>query len=263
MSSDLRIADVAARAGITTATVRYYERIGVLPSPVRADNGYRTYDDRTVERLAFIRRAKHLGCTLDEISDLTTAWDGGECGPIQDRLRSLVTDKLALAQREIIDLVTVTADLRRAAAALERHRPTGSCDERCGCINDPLPSDPTPAEHPISLTPTRNGARDETVACMLPANRLAERVEQWNRLLADNQHVLDAAVSRTAIEGGLRLGFRAGIDAGEIARLAAAEQDCCRFFSFTITIDRHGLALDITAPDDGLPAVHALFGAPT
>jgi len=60
MSTTLRIAEVADRAGITTATVRYYERIGVLPPAPRAGNGYRSYDEHTVERLAFINRAKHL-----------------------------------------------------------------------------------------------------------------------------------------------------------------------------------------------------------
>ena len=46
----------------------------------------------------------------------------------------------------------------------------------------------------------------------------------------------------------------------EIARLAAAEQDCCRFFAFALTIDRRGLAIEVRAPDDALPVLHALFG---
>jgi MerR family copper efflux transcriptional regulator len=98
MTNSLRIAEVADRVGISTATVRYYERIGVLPEPRRGDNGYRCYDEHTVERLEFIARAKQLGCTLDEIGELVVAWDGGECGPIQDRLRTVVADKLAAAQ---------------------------------------------------------------------------------------------------------------------------------------------------------------------
>jgi hypothetical protein len=71
------------------------------------------------DRLEFIARAKQLGFTLDEITDLVTAWDGGGCGPIQDRLRRLVADMLAVAQTEIFELVTLTADLRDATAALE------------------------------------------------------------------------------------------------------------------------------------------------
>ena len=90
MSAGLRIADVARRSGFSPATLRYYEEIGVLPAPPRTDGGYRSYDERTLVRLAFISRAKQLGCSLDEIADLSLAWDGGECGPVQDRLRRLV-----------------------------------------------------------------------------------------------------------------------------------------------------------------------------
>lgn len=252
MDTDLRIADVAKAAGISPATIRYYERIGVLPSPVRAGNGYRTYDDHTVERLAFIGRAKQLGCTLDEITGLTTAWDGGECGPIQDRLRGLVADKRATAQREIVELVTLSAELRDAAAALERHRPTGVCDERCGCISNPS-ADAAATECAVSPTADGCGPSDVPVACTLPADRMMERTNEWRRIIAATH-----PTTRSGIDGGVRLEFPSGTDISEIARLAVAEQDCCRFFSFTITIDARGIGLEVTGPDNALDAVHAL-----
>ena len=93
-----RIKDVADRSGFTAATLRYYEEIGLLPQPARTPAGYRLYDERTVERLAFIARAKQLGCSLEEIADLTLAWDGGQCGVVQDRLRTVVADKLGSAR---------------------------------------------------------------------------------------------------------------------------------------------------------------------
>ena len=99
---------MARRSGFTPATLRYYEEIGVLPAPPRTDGGYRSYDERTLERLAFIARAKQLGCSLEEIADLSVAWDGGECEPAQDRLRRLVAEKLATAQAEIVELMTLT-----------------------------------------------------------------------------------------------------------------------------------------------------------
>ena len=94
------------------------------------------YDDHTLERLAFISRAKQLGCSPDEIADLTVAWDGGRCGPVQDRLRAVVADKLATAQQQIVELMTLTSDLQRAAATLETRRPEVPCDDDCGCITD-------------------------------------------------------------------------------------------------------------------------------
>jgi DNA-binding transcriptional MerR regulator len=256
MTGSLRIAEVADRVGISTATVRYYERIGVLPAPERADNGYRVYDDRTVERLEFVVRAKQLGCTLEEITDLVTAWDGGECGPIQDRLRVLVADKLAAAQTEVVELVALTADLRRAAASLEQHRPTGRCDDRCGCITDTSDS---AAGRPTGLAFTAKPMSDDDtpIACTLRTDEVRGRLDDWNALVSGD------GVTRSKIPGGVRLVFGEPIDVAELARLAGAEQDCCRFFSFGIGIDRAGVTLEVTAPDDARDLVHAAFGAPS
>jgi DNA-binding transcriptional MerR regulator len=113
--TQLRIKDVAERSGFTPTTLRYYEEIGIVPAPQRSESGYRIYDERVLERLAFIARAKQLGCSLEEISELTLAWDGGRCGPVQDRLRVLVNDKINSAQRQIAEFISLTADLQRAA----------------------------------------------------------------------------------------------------------------------------------------------------
>ena len=88
MTTGLKIKEVADASGFTAATLRYYEQIGLLPEASRTPAGYRMYDQRTLDRLAFIARAKQLGCSLEEITGLTTAWDGGQCGPIQDRPRN-------------------------------------------------------------------------------------------------------------------------------------------------------------------------------
>src|SRR5918994_2179943 len=132
----MRIKEVAERTGFSAPTLRYYEEIGLLPAAARTAAGYRTYDEATVERLAFIGRAKQLGCSLEEIADLLTAWDGGRCGPVQDRLRTLVAAKLADAHAQIVELMTLSSELQRSAAALELHRPDGPCDDRCGCVTD-------------------------------------------------------------------------------------------------------------------------------
>jgi DNA-binding transcriptional MerR regulator len=61
-----------------------------MPAPDRTPSGYRQYDEQVLDRLAFIARAKQLGCSLDEVSELSVAWEGGKCGPVQDRLRTLL-----------------------------------------------------------------------------------------------------------------------------------------------------------------------------
>ena len=65
----MKIKEVADRSGFSPPTLRYYEEIGILPAPTRTPSGYRTYDERTLERLAFIARTKQLGCTLEEIAE--------------------------------------------------------------------------------------------------------------------------------------------------------------------------------------------------
>ena len=65
----LTIADAAARTGFPASTLRYYEQVGLI-EPERTASGYRVYDDRALLRLTFIGRAKALGLSLDEISEL-------------------------------------------------------------------------------------------------------------------------------------------------------------------------------------------------
>jgi MerR family copper efflux transcriptional regulator len=131
------IAEVAERSGFSPPTLRYYETIGLLPPPERGGNGYRVYGEATLERLGFITRAKQLGCSLEEIAELTQAWDDGHCAPVQQRLQAVIAGKVAEAQTRIGELTVLTADLQRAAAGLGAHTPDGPCDDSCGCVSTP------------------------------------------------------------------------------------------------------------------------------
>ena len=70
MMGPMRIGQLAHETGVSTKTVRYYETIGVLPEPDRASNGYRTYDQGSIERLRFIRNAQATGLTLTAITSI-------------------------------------------------------------------------------------------------------------------------------------------------------------------------------------------------
>lgn len=254
MSTGYKIKDVADRSGFTATTLRYYEEIGLLPEATRTPAGYRLYDDHTLDRLAFVARAKQLGCTLDEITDLTVAWDGGRCGPVQDRLRALVADKLSTAQQQIIELTTLTSELQRAATTLEMHRPDGPCDDSCGCVADSSGTAEVVTPRPVALG--KKPDHDEVavpIACTLGSHSMRGRLDEWQRLL---EHV----VRREPIEKGLRATFETATPLDELMRLAAAEQDCCQFCIFAITVDTRGVALEVRAPDDALPVLQSLFG---
>lgn len=82
------IGTVAAELGIKAGTLRYYESIGLLAAPTRTTSGYRLYDGRAAQRIAFITRAKNLGLTLKEIGDILRVFDRGEapCRTVQQLL---------------------------------------------------------------------------------------------------------------------------------------------------------------------------------
>ncbi|MGW4519418.1 MerR family transcriptional regulator [Streptomyces sp. NPDC004393] len=63
----MRIGDLAARSGLTTKSIRFYEDCALLPAPLRTPGGYRDYPDHTVTRLGFVRDAQRAGLTLAEI----------------------------------------------------------------------------------------------------------------------------------------------------------------------------------------------------
>ncbi len=256
VSTGYKIKEIADRSGFTAATLRYYEEIGLLPEATRTPAGYRLYDNHTLDRLAFIARAKQLGCTLDEIADLTVAWDGGRCRPVQDRLRAVVADKLATAHLQIIELTTLICELERAATMLEMHRPDGPCDDNCGCIADSSDTAEVVTRQPVTLgkKPDHDEV-DVPIACTLGSQSMRGRLDEWQRLL---EHV----VRREPIERGLRATFGGATPLDELMRLAAAEQDCCQFFTFAITVDTRGVALEARAPDDALPVLQSLFGTP-
>jgi MerR family transcriptional regulator, copper efflux regulator len=257
MGTGLKIKDVAAASGFTAATLRYYEQIGLLPESSRTPAGYRTYDQRTVERLAFIARAKQLGCTLEEIAGLTTAWEGGQCGPIQDRLRQLVAAKIAAAQSQIGDLMTFASELRTAARALERHRPDGACDGDCGCVSDSADGGTIAATiHAVSLSAKPAAGGEAPIACTLAAGSMKGRIAEWQALLTHVER-------REPVDGGVRCAFASTVPTSQLIDLVAAEQDCCKFFEFAITVDTRGVALEVRAPVDALPIVTSMFGTPS
>jgi MerR family copper efflux transcriptional regulator len=128
------IGQVADRTGFAASTLRYYEGIGLVDPVTRTDAGYRLYDEMTLTRLGFIGRAKQLGCTLGEITDLVGIWDGERCGPVQRRFHELVTTKIADAEHQIAELTALVDQLQFAAAQLSEPAIDGPCDETCACL---------------------------------------------------------------------------------------------------------------------------------
>jgi MerR family copper efflux transcriptional regulator len=109
MQTPLTIGAVARRAGVAIDTIRYYEREGLLPEPARRPSGYRSYGEDTVAQLRFIRRAKNLGFTLEEIRELLAL--------SADRQRGVKAVKQR-AQRRLAEIEARIAELERVRAGL-------------------------------------------------------------------------------------------------------------------------------------------------
>lgn len=74
MKGHLAIGEVARLTGVPAKTIRYYEETQLIPPARRADNGYRIYDDTTVQQLRFVKRARDLGFPIEDVKNLLALW---------------------------------------------------------------------------------------------------------------------------------------------------------------------------------------------
>ena len=124
-SAGLTIGRLAQSSGVNLETIRYYERIGLMPAPRRTEGGHRVYDRTHVRRLGFIRRSRELGFSLNEIRTLLSLVDGGDytCAEVRD-----------MTLRHLADIRSKITDLRRLERSLR--------DMAAQCSGDTVPECP-------------------------------------------------------------------------------------------------------------------------
>lgn len=121
----MQIGQLAQHAGVAIDTVRYYERQGLLPQPQRRASGYRQYGDQDVSRLKFIRRAKELGFTLQEIHDLLALSDDRHADRAE--VRTLAQHRLLDIERKLRELAAMRDTLARLVDHCSGHGPLQGC----------------------------------------------------------------------------------------------------------------------------------------
>ena len=104
----MKIGEVAKQSGVSVDTVRFYERVGVLPEPARRPSGYRVYEHDTVERIRLTRELQDIGLSLDEVAHALAAHDAGGSTCESERWR--------------LDVVRERVDARLAELTALRHR---------------------------------------------------------------------------------------------------------------------------------------------
>lgn len=124
--SQLTVSKLAQEVGTSADTVRYYERIGLLPETDRSPSGYRLYGDDAVERLRFIKRAQRFGLRLEAIAELLDVRRQGLC-PC-GHTRSMLQSRVAELDEEMASLARLRDDIARMIDELpSREGVEGGC----------------------------------------------------------------------------------------------------------------------------------------
>jgi len=121
----MKIGEVAKAAGVGIDAVRFYEREGLLPEPARRPSGYREYSPEAVTDLRFIKRAKQLGFSLKEISQLLSI--EREPTSTAGDIKRLAEEKLADLEDKIRSLQRMKRALRKVAESCPGNGPTSEC----------------------------------------------------------------------------------------------------------------------------------------
>ena len=119
---------MARATGCNLETIRYYEKIGIMPDPPRSTKGYRSYDNAHVKRLKFVMRSRDLGFSLEEVRGLL--------GLVDDRSRTCAEVQI-IAEDHLTDVQAKIADLQRIERVLSDTvaRCTGDAAPECAVID--------------------------------------------------------------------------------------------------------------------------------
>jgi DNA-binding transcriptional MerR regulator len=228
----LRISELADAVGVAASTVRYYERIGLVPEPARTESGYRVYTRDAEARLRFIVRAKRLGLSLEQVGELLGVWNGENCAATQEHLLHLLDAKQAQITADIAELRSFSAQLRDVQQQLATTAPPASCTPELDCCA------------PRIADASAGGTGGEPIACTLAATGITARLAEFADLFRG------ALVGRDTTADGIRFRFANAAGREEkIRELARCEQTCCSFFRFEIAVHGEEVWWDTTVDD--------------
>ena len=157
----MKIGEVARLVGVPSKTLRYYEDLGLLSPAGRTSSGYRLYGWRELEQIEFIRRAKLMGLTLEQIRGLVEVAEEGMPSRVLRHLDELLDRKLEENERRLEELRTFRDSLMEYRERVGTAEEKGLCQcakrgeyEFCGCVTTATEG-VTPSGLPVVLTNDR------------------------------------------------------------------------------------------------------------
>jgi DNA-binding transcriptional MerR regulator len=130
----LRAGELARRTGVSTDTLRHYERRGLL-RPSRAANGYRLYPERAVQRVLLVRRALSLGIGLDDLREILKSREQGQAPCRQ--VRQLAANKLSELEAQLLEITAACEDLRALLANWDKQLDMTASNEPARLLEAP------------------------------------------------------------------------------------------------------------------------------
>jgi Cu(I)-responsive transcriptional regulator len=136
----MNIGQVATASGVSAKMIRYYESIGLIPKTVRTEAGYRVYSDNDVHTLRFIRRARDLGFSVEQIADLVSLWH--DRARASKDVKAIALGHVSVLERKILELQEMASTLKHLARNCG-----GDARPNCPILEELANKDPLPA-HP-------------------------------------------------------------------------------------------------------------------
>lgn len=235
----LRVSELAERAGVAPSTVRFYERAGLLSPARRAANGYRVFEESALDELAFIARAKGIGMSLEDITDLVAAWPHGRCQSLQARMRVYLAGRISEVRGQLAELGAFERQLRTVLGRLSARDPGQErCGQGCGCETD------------LDLAAEETAHSPVPWGCSLGQDAPVSGAGQWREVAA-------AGLSAEQVGDAIRLLLPADPDViASAAALCAAETARSPQARFLLEVTACEVTLTIQAPGAaGLPDI--------
>jgi MerR family transcriptional regulator, copper efflux regulator len=140
----MTIGDAAAASGVSAKMIRYYESIGLIPGASRTGSGYRVYSADDVHRLRFIRRARDLGFSVEQMTALLALWSDRSRASAD--VKRIALEHIEALERKAREIDAMAGTLRHLADHCHGDsRPNCPIIEDLSMGHDPVPPDPRPA----------------------------------------------------------------------------------------------------------------------